>query len=189
IDESDKYTTIVSYVITLFNGVDMLYSKLKETKVQINIAGIIIGTKKMSFTFLNECRHTWFDGRVIVKKMDAKCANKKIISFLKARQNKISLDSYDAVVFLTRQRLFYMNNGGGFDYTSKHYVVVDDKKFSLGKKIDDSLISSHAAIGLALFMNNLFKYKIENKEIILSTTVTDYGYFHNYPTIAHELGH
>ncbi|KAK0078029.1 hypothetical protein PV326_009642, partial [Microctonus aethiopoides] len=59
IDESDLYTTIVSYVITLFNGVDMLYSKLKETKIQINIAGIIIGTEKISFAFLDECRHMW----------------------------------------------------------------------------------------------------------------------------------
>lgn len=38
------YGKIVSYVITLFNGVDMLYSKLRNTKIQINIAGIIIGT-------------------------------------------------------------------------------------------------------------------------------------------------
>ncbi|KAK0160526.1 hypothetical protein PV328_007928 [Microctonus aethiopoides] len=101
IDKSDLYTTIVSYVITLFNGVDMLYSKLKKTKIQINLAGIIIGTNEESFAFLDECRHMWINGPIVMKKMDAACANKKIISFLKARQKKISLDSYDAVVFLT----------------------------------------------------------------------------------------
>ncbi|KAK0174501.1 hypothetical protein PV327_010263 [Microctonus hyperodae] len=168
IDESDRYTTIVSYVITLFNGIDMLYSKLKETKVQINIAGIIIGTKKMSFAFLDECRHTWVDGNVVENKMDAYCANRKIISFMKARQHEISLDSYDVVVLLTRQGLFYMKNGGRFDYESKHYVVLD---------------------GLALFTEEIFKQKIRNKDMILAATLVDYGYFHNYPTIAHELGH
>ncbi|KAK0171426.1 hypothetical protein PV327_011332 [Microctonus hyperodae] len=101
-EELDKYTTIVSYVITLFNGVDMLYSKLEKTKIQINIAGIIIGTEEMSFEFLDECCHMGFNRLTPVKKMDASCANKKIINFLGARQNKISLDSYDVVVFLTR---------------------------------------------------------------------------------------
>ncbi|KAK0174504.1 hypothetical protein PV327_010266 [Microctonus hyperodae] len=146
----------------------MLYSKLKETTIQINIAGIIIGTKKTSFTFLDKCRHMWVDGRVVMRRMDTHCANRKIISFLKARQNKISLDSYDVVVFLTREELFYMKNGEEFDNESKYYMGVN---------------------GLALFTEDISKHKIKNKDIILPATITDYKYFYNYPTIAHELGH
>lgn len=39
----DLYDTVVSYVITLFNEVDMLFSKLQKTDIKINIAGIVIG--------------------------------------------------------------------------------------------------------------------------------------------------
>ncbi|KAK0073691.1 hypothetical protein PV325_009360, partial [Microctonus aethiopoides] len=169
IDESDLYTKIVSYVITLFNGVDMLYSKLKGTKIQINLAGIIIGTEEESFAFLEECRHEAIDKRkVIVKRMDAICTNGKFISFLEARQNEISRDSYDVFVFLTREHLFYMTNGGPFVYRNEHYAAV---------------------AGLAHYTKKLSAYKIRNKMIISPATITDKGYYHNYPTIAHELGH
>ncbi|KAK0183530.1 hypothetical protein PV327_001567 [Microctonus hyperodae] len=61
-----------------------------------------------------------------------------------------------------------MTNGGEYDHKSEDYVELD---------------------GLSLYIDELFKYKIKNEEIILSATITDYGYFHNYPTVAHELGH
>ncbi|KAK0072030.1 hypothetical protein PV326_000538, partial [Microctonus aethiopoides] len=169
IDGSDLYTTIVSYVITLFNGVDMLYSKLKETKIQINLAGIIIGTNEESFAFLEECCHEVINKRkVIVKRMNAVCANKKIISYLKARRNRISCDSYDVFVFLTRQKLFYMTNGGPFVYRNEHYAAV---------------------AGLSHYNIKISAHKMNNKDIILPATITDKGYYYNYPTIAHELGH
>ncbi|KAK0072371.1 hypothetical protein PV325_011455, partial [Microctonus aethiopoides] len=168
-DESDLYTTIVSYVITLFNGVDMLYSKLKETKIQINLAGIIIGTDEESFAFLEECFHEAITKKkVILKKMDAICTNENIINYLEARQNKISRDSYDVFVFLTRQKLFYMTNGGPFVYRSEYYATVG---------------------GLSYYDHEISAHKIRNEDIILPATITDKGYYHNYPTIAHELGH
>lgn len=39
----DDYTPLISYLLTLFNSVDMLFSKLNKLKININIAGIIIG--------------------------------------------------------------------------------------------------------------------------------------------------
>ncbi|KAK0072109.1 hypothetical protein PV326_000445, partial [Microctonus aethiopoides] len=169
IDESDLYTTIVSHVITLFNGVDMLYSKLKETKIQINLAGIIIGTKEESFAFLEECCHVAINkNNDLFKRMDAMCANKKIISYMKARKKIISRDSYDVVVFLTRQKLFYMTNDAPFNHRSEHYTPLK---------------------GLAHYNKKLSAYKIRNKSIISPATVTDQGYYNHYPTVAHELGH
>lgn len=50
----DLYSAIVSYVITLFNGIDMMYSKLQHTKIQMNIAGIVIGT--VSILNLEVCK-------------------------------------------------------------------------------------------------------------------------------------
>ncbi|KAK0070899.1 hypothetical protein PV326_001946, partial [Microctonus aethiopoides] len=61
-----------------------------------------------------------------------------------------------------------MKNGGEFNHKSEHYAAVG---------------------GLAQFMDNLYEYKIKNKAIISPATITDKGYYHNYPTIAHELGH
>lgn len=35
---------VVSYILTLFNIVDMLYSKIEDPIIKFNLAGIIIGT-------------------------------------------------------------------------------------------------------------------------------------------------
>ncbi|KAK0174505.1 hypothetical protein PV327_010267 [Microctonus hyperodae] len=168
-NKSNFYTTIVSEVITLFNGVDMLYSKLKETKIQINIAGIIIGTEKESFAFLEECYQVLTEApKPIVKKLNAICINANIISYLKARQNKISRDSYDAVVFLTREKLFYIKSDDPLNHKNENFMSLQ---------------------GLALYNRKLAEYKKRNVDVILPATITDDGYFQNYPTIAHELGH
>lgn len=70
--------------------------------------------EKESFAFLEECCHEAINKRkVIVQRMDALCTIEKIISYLKARQYKISRDSYDVFVFLTRYAviiLFWENS-------------------------------------------------------------------------------
>lgn len=42
-ESNDEYTSIASYLLTLFNSVDMLYSKIDSPKIKFNIAGIIVG--------------------------------------------------------------------------------------------------------------------------------------------------
>ncbi|KAK0073173.1 hypothetical protein PV325_010172, partial [Microctonus aethiopoides] len=94
----DLYSSIVSYVITLFNGVDMLYSKLKKTKIQINIAGIVIGSAEDTFTFLNECFIKPPDAE---KSMDPVCAFKQFKLFFESNERTIPTGSYDFIVYLT----------------------------------------------------------------------------------------
>lgn len=50
--KSGMIKAIVSYVITLFNGADVLYSNLKETNIKLNIAGIIIATVSSFLKFI-----------------------------------------------------------------------------------------------------------------------------------------
>lgn len=65
-----------------------------------------------------------------------------------------------------------------------------DEKSVLINKIDFLFDKPfHVTTGLSHYTDELSAYKIRNKDIILPATITDKGYYHNYPTIAHELGH
>ncbi|KAK0179446.1 hypothetical protein PV327_005198 [Microctonus hyperodae] len=101
--ESDKFAPVVSYILTLFNIVDMLYSKIEEPKIKFNIAGIIIGTGRESFSRLakNCFDEVDRDGNV-EEELDVNCANSFIATFCGEHRSVISQGSYDIAVFLTR---------------------------------------------------------------------------------------
>ncbi|KAK0071401.1 hypothetical protein PV325_013000, partial [Microctonus aethiopoides] len=74
--ESDNFVPVVSYILTLFNIVDMLYSKIKEPIIKFNLAGIIIGTGPKSFSRLakNCFEEVNYNGK-LEEELDVNCAN------------------------------------------------------------------------------------------------------------------
>ncbi|KAK0160206.1 hypothetical protein PV328_007634 [Microctonus aethiopoides] len=169
IQKSDWHAAVVSYVLTLFNGVDMLYSKLQKTNIQINIAGIIIGEQKESFSFLDECSHDSNKDGKYTKLIDALCTNSNIRRYLSGRKKKIPIDSYDAVIFLTRM------------------VLIEDLSSDQTAGIDFHKISRLRGFSNAVF--NLYEVKKKNIEVILTAAVESDKYFRYYPVVAHEMAH
>ncbi|KAK0073291.1 hypothetical protein PV325_009964, partial [Microctonus aethiopoides] len=121
----EKYTSIISYILTLFNGVDMLYSKLKQTNIKINIAGIIIAAKHNSLSFLDNCYKYYHN----TKWLSTDCAIDKIRKYLYTRRKIIPLDFYDVTVFLTEHKLFTVENGEAQELSGRsgHVPIYDTK--------------------------------------------------------------
>ncbi|KAK0086200.1 hypothetical protein PV326_005641 [Microctonus aethiopoides] len=167
-NQLDLYGKIVSYIITLFNGVDMLYSKLRNTKIQINIAGIIIESAKNTFLFLNECYlDVTENNKPAGRRLDAACAIEKFEMYLKASENTIQSGSYDCILFITSNELIRMDGTNG-----KH-----DKRYISIK-------------GLAGRYENLYKEYIKKGEDVKSVaTIQDNGQFESMANVAHEIGH
>ncbi|KAK0086318.1 hypothetical protein PV325_003367 [Microctonus aethiopoides] len=160
--ELDLYSTIVSHVITLFNGVDMLYSKLQNTKIQINIAGIVIGSAKNTFTFLEKC---FLKNQFAKKSIDADCAMAKFQSYFKAREGIIQIGSYDFIVYLTSDNVFFVDHG------------------KWGKKYS-------AIEGLARHYHDFYeKYMKEGENVKPTAIIHDKGFFKSFANVAHEIGH
>ncbi|KAK0089117.1 hypothetical protein PV325_009148 [Microctonus aethiopoides] len=167
--DSEKYTAIVSYVLTLFNGADMLYSKLKHIKIELNIAGIIIVPGCDSFAFLKKCQNQIHNKENIVSMLDADCTNSILYKYLVARKKTIPTDSYDVVVYLTGKDLYDM------DEVEKN----SDKKEGEIKYVK----------GLADACDNLYECRQSGVTVILVATVNDRGNLENYAAIAHEVAH
>ncbi|KAK0159822.1 hypothetical protein PV327_010894 [Microctonus hyperodae] len=167
--ETDLHTSIVAYVITLFNGVDMLFSKFHETKIQINIAGIIIGKEKESFSFLDECLTDITDSNgSITKKLIGTCAMSRFKLFLRGRGRQISRESYDMIVLLTGNDIIDVINP-----TNQDMNVPNQRAFK----------------GLADMQKNLYEERRKSLNNNIAAIVNGKGYFESYPSIAHELGH
>ncbi|KAK0164851.1 hypothetical protein PV328_003421 [Microctonus aethiopoides] len=163
----DDYTPLISYLLTLFNSVDMLFSKLDELKININIAGIIIGHERNSFPFLTKCYQSRKINRQTIEEIDAKCTDYYIASYLDSQRETIPTDSYDIVVFLTRYGLQVKN----FDKNTGKIEMA-----SLG--------------GLTAYPSNgIYEYKkTYDKNTIVSTFMDDNDFIY-FPNLAHEIAH
>ncbi|KAK0091823.1 hypothetical protein PV326_002657, partial [Microctonus aethiopoides] len=91
-------TLVVFELLNMLNSVDMLFSKVVEPKIKINIAGIIIGTTPESFPNLNKCYKKYNN----IMHINPLCSNHNIQKYLRSLRHEISPDSFDVTVFLTR---------------------------------------------------------------------------------------
>ncbi|KAK0163284.1 hypothetical protein PV327_006983 [Microctonus hyperodae] len=159
--KSEMFKAIVSYVITLFNGVDMLYSNLKETNIKLNIAGIIIATESDSLDFLKNCYHTVEIGDSSDESvwLNADCAIDKFRTRLYDSQITIPFEFYDLALFLTGYSMYVTTNG-----------------------------DVRGVTGRSGFTNS---YETRKKDAypILAGAIQDNGDYTFYITIAHELAH
>ncbi|KAK0158040.1 hypothetical protein PV327_011227, partial [Microctonus hyperodae] len=160
----DFYSAVVAHVITLFNGVDMLYSKLKNTKIQINIAGIVIGSEQNSFDFLKKCFVKPAHGEIA---MDAQCAMTEFDFYIKARERLIPTGSYDFIVFLTNNDIVKV---------SKNVFTKRTSYTSVG-----GLATIHDD-----FYEKILKRGTNVKPIAI---IGEKGYFDIFRNVAHEIGH
>lgn len=58
--KSDVTNALVVFeLLNMFNSVDMLFSKVMEPRIKINIAGIIVGTVSTHKLIWSMCRYKW----------------------------------------------------------------------------------------------------------------------------------
>ncbi|KAK0182762.1 hypothetical protein PV327_000863 [Microctonus hyperodae] len=161
------YTPLISYLLTLFNSADMLFSKLNKVKIKLNIAGIIIGHKQNSFPFLTKCYRKRKINEQIIKEIDAQCSDPNIVSYLNSQRETISNDSYDIIIFLTRYGL----QVGNVDRNTGKTKIT-----SLG--------------GLTAYPHNgIYQFKKTYDENIIVTAFMDDEDFIYFPSLAHEIAH
>ncbi|KAK0086199.1 hypothetical protein PV326_005640 [Microctonus aethiopoides] len=165
---TDLHTSIVAYVLTLFNGIDMLFSKFNEPKIQINIAGIIIGKDKESFSFLDACLIDFTDVKgSITKKIDGKCAMSRMKKFLDGRSTLIPSESYDIMVILTGDNIVDMVDPTNKDMNKRYRQVK----------------------GLALLNKDLYGDRKKSRSSNIAAIVNARGYYESYSAVAHEIAH
>ncbi|KAK0169280.1 hypothetical protein PV328_012256, partial [Microctonus aethiopoides] len=150
---------------------DMLYSKLKKTKIQINIAGIVIGSAEDTFTFLNECFIKPPDAE---KSMDPVCAFKQFKLFFESNERTIPTGSYDFIVYLTSDDMIR--------------VKKDEKGREESYRVEDNTC---AWIGLGENHGYLYENYVKEGESAkpIIATIQDEGQLKSFGIVAHEIGH
>ncbi|XP_008559619.3 putative uncharacterized protein DDB_G0282133 isoform X2 [Microplitis demolitor] len=87
--------TIVSYLLSFWNGVELLYRKLKNPKYKLSIAGFVIAKDADALDFLPATGNINYEVTL-----------NKISKWLKKNVNHIPFDSYDTHIVMTPSRDF-----------------------------------------------------------------------------------
>ncbi|KAK0159772.1 hypothetical protein PV327_010849 [Microctonus hyperodae] len=103
----NQYTPIVSYLLTQFNNIDMLYSKIERPKIKINVAAIIMGLNEESFPFLKGCYKPMNNYGVSQIYLDISCIDSAIQLYVQTNLKLIPPNSYDMAIYITSLPLWY----------------------------------------------------------------------------------
>ncbi|KAK0159565.1 hypothetical protein PV327_010661 [Microctonus hyperodae] len=163
-----NYTSLVSNILVTFNTVDLLYAKIDKPKIKINIAGIMIGVERESFSDL--LKQKCYDSSHLSddeEQMEVKCIASAVKSILFKYKKAFPLNSYDIAVFLTNYNLYsYSLNTDGNIET----LPLDGVAFTP---------EHHEYSG--------YKMTLDDSRIVVATYFNDA--YQSFPVIAHEMAH
>ncbi|KAK0088691.1 hypothetical protein PV325_010959 [Microctonus aethiopoides] len=167
VDKFEKnYASLVSNILVTFNTVDMLYAKIDRPKIKINIAGIIIGVERESFSALLKLKCYKSSRLSDEEEMEPKCIASAVKSILFEHKKVFSPNSYDVVGFLTNYNLhsYSLNTDGSIKtYSVDGFAFTPEHEY------------------------NGYKMALDDTRIVVATYFDDA--FQSFPVIAHEMAH
>ncbi|XP_016837409.1 venom metalloproteinase 3 [Nasonia vitripennis] len=87
----------LKYVATFWNAVDMQFSQIDRSKIEITVTGVVIATDEDALTFINECRN-----KADPSKADAfQFLERARMYFYKNFINDTGITNYDAIFVMT----------------------------------------------------------------------------------------